>query len=316
MVLLTVAGNRLSLGVRLLCAGIATFAVTAHASHIPIALGMAGLGIGWIAFKRYHGDPLPKWTWVWVITPLAIGCLTVLAFNRVAFGETSLTSKRFPFALSRSVNDGPGRWFLEKNCPHLKYTICKLYPNGLPKGGALEFLWGKDGVVERATPAQMDQIRAEESEIVLAAAREYSGYEARRLAYNIARQLFRFRPFPFEADLVKDDSSTPQLVWGRHPNQGMIIVMGFLMATSAAIGTAWLGWNFIKKPASRPIVALVYLGILGNALTCTVLAAVAQRYNARVIWLIPLFALALIPAFENRNSRGRRTIEGKPDDGR
>ena len=211
MVLLTAAQARLSRAVKLLCVAIAAFAVTAHSSHIPLAGGMTMLGLGWLAIARHYKQPLPRWTWAWVIAPMVLGGLTNVAINRVAFGEASLTAKRYPFVLARSVNNGPGRWYLEAHCHELQYTICKLYPNGLPKGGALEFLWGKDGVVERATPAQMDRIRAEEADVVLAAARAYPGYEVRKLAYNIVVQLVTFRPNTYLHDLVKDDTGALQL---------------------------------------------------------------------------------------------------------
>ena len=294
MVLLTAAASRLSTGVRLLCAAIATFAVTAHASHLPLAGGMTILGLGWVAISRYFSLPQPKWTWAWVIAPLLIGGLTALAINRVAFGETSLTSKRYPFALARSVNDGPGRWYLEKHCPELRYTICTLYPHGLPQGGALEFLWGKDGITERATPAQLESIRAEEAEIVLAAAREYAGYEARKLSFNVAMQLIIFQPYPYVERIIVDDSGTPHVEHVPEANEGILRIISVLTAISAALGAIWLGWTFLRKRPLRPVVALLFLGILGNAATCVLLAAVAHRYQARVIWLIPLFALALL----------------------
>ena len=305
MVLLTAAVSRLSLGVRLLCAGIATFAVTAHASHIPLAGGMAILGLGWIAISRFSRRPLPPWTWAWVIAPLLIGGLTAVSINRVAFGETSLTSKRYPFALARSVNDGPGRWYLEKHCPELRYTICTLYPHGLPRGGALEFLWGKDGVVERATPAQLDRIRAEEAEIVLAAARAYSGHELRRLTYNAAVQLITFQPFPFIDRLRLDETGTPHLAPAPRADERILLIISVLTAISAAIGTLWLGWLFVRKRPLRPVIALMFLGVLGNAATCVLLAAVAHRYQARVIWLIPLFALAFLGSLQ----RGVRRLD-------
>lgn len=302
MILLAAAQSRLSTGVRLMCAAIAAFAMTAHPSHIPLAGGMAILGLGWVAVGRYIDSPPPRWTWAWVVAPLLVGGLTILALNRVAFGETSLTSKQYPFLLARSVNDGPGRWYLEKNCPELRYTICTLYPHGLPKGGALEFLWGKDGVVERATPAQMDQIRAEEREIVVAAAREYAGYEVRKLSFNIARQLFTFQPYPFEHRLVVDETGTPQLAPAPRTNQGLLRIIGLLTAISAALGAAWLGWTFFKERGLRPVIALVFLGILGNAATCAILSAVSHRYQARVVWLLPLFALALYGSLAARTT--------------
>ena len=304
MVLLIAAASRLSAGVRLLLAGIATFAVTAHASHLPLAGGLTILGLGWVAISRLTNRPLPPWTWAWVVAPLLIGGLTALAINRVAFGETSLTSKRYPFALARSVNDGPGRWYLEKHCPELRYTICTLYPHGLPQGGALEFLWGKDGIVERATPAQLESIRAEEAEIVLAAAREYARYEARKLSFNVAMQLIIFQPYPYVERIFLDDTGTPHVEHVPGANEGVLRIISVLAAISAALGALWLGWVFLRKRPLRPVIALLFLGILGNAATCVLLAAVAHRYQARVIWLIPLFALALLGSLR----RGARQL--------
>lgn len=294
MVLLTAAPSRLSAGVRLLCAGTATFAVTAHASHIPLAGGLTILGLGWIAISRFSRHPLPQWTWAWVVAPLVVGGLTILALNRVAFGETSLTSKRYPFALARSVDDGPGRWYLEKHCPELRYAICSVYPRGLPEGGALEFLWGKDGIVERATPAQLERVRAEEAEIVLAAAREYAGYEVRTLTFNVARQLITFQPYPFIERLFIDDTGIPHLAPAPGAKKDILLIISVLTAISAGLGALWLGWAFFRDRSLRPVIALMFLGVLGNAATCVLLSAVAHRYQARVVWLIPLFALAVL----------------------
>jgi hypothetical protein len=302
MVLLTAVPSRLSRGVRLLCVGIAAFAVTAHASNIPLALGLTILGVGWLAIRRYYNSPVSHWAWAWVVAPLLVGGLTTLAVNRIGFGETSLAAKRYPFVLARSINNGPGRWYLEKNCPRLNYTICTLYPNGLPKGGALEFLWGPDGVVNRATPAQMDRIRAEEADVVLAAAREHPGYEMRRLALNFARQLRAFRPFPFMGHLVVDETGTPHVIRAPETNHGILRAIWILTAISTVIGLTWLGWSFLKERTFRPVIALLFLGILGNAATCVLFAAVAPRYQARVVWLIPMFALAVRDAPERRRS--------------
>jgi hypothetical protein len=302
MVLLTVVPSHLSLGVRVLCIGIATFAVTAHASHIPLAGGMTILGIGWVAVRLNRKRPLMPWTWAGIVAPLVIGGLSVVALNRVAFGEISLTAKRYPFTLARSVDDGPGRWYLEKHCGEVRYTICAVYPGGLPKGGALEFLWGENGVANRATPAQLDRIRAEEAEIVLAAAREYPGFEVRTHAFNLARQILNFTPYPFESRLALDQSGTPQLAPA--PQDGRILlIVRILTSISVAIGTVWLVRVFFKRRALRPVIALMFLGVLGNALTCVLLSAVAARYQARVVWLIPLLALTFASTTAARSCR-------------
>ena len=293
MVLLTAAQSRLTPGVRLVCLGIATFAVTAHGSHIPIAAGMTALGLGWVAIRRFSNEPPPRWAGSWIIAPLIVGGMIVLALNRVAFGETSLAAKRYPFALARSVDDGPARWYLNKHCPERKYAICSVYPQGLPAGGAIEFLWGPEGVTKRATPAELDRIRAEEPKIVLAAARDYPGFEAKTLVIDIGRQLVFFRPYPFEKRMTVDRTGIPRLVPADSSHEQVLLIVQILTAISAATGTVWLAWAFFEKRSLRPVIALIFLGILGNAVTCVALSAVAHRYEARVVWLIPLFALAL-----------------------
>jgi len=249
-----------------------------------------------------------KWAWLWVGAPMLIGGLTLLGVNSVAFGETSLAGKRYPFALSRSINNGPGRWYLEKNCPHLRYAICQVYPHGLPKGGALQFLWGPDGVTSRATSAQMDRIRAEEAEIVLAASREYPAHEARRLATALGWQLVRFWPVPFDERMTLDSTGTPQLLPEPKASYWIPSLVYIVTAIGAAIGCIWLGWIFVKKHSARPVIALLFLGILGNAVTCVLFAAMAPRYQARVVWLVPLFALAIRPA----NTTSSRSEDAEP----
>ena len=93
--------------------------------------------------------------------------------------------------------------------------------------------------------------------------------------------------------MTLDQSGTPKLVPAAQGNELIISVIQVLTAISAALGFVMLGWLFRKERSFRHVIALVILGILGNVLTCVALSAVAHRYEARVIWLIPLFALAL-----------------------
>ena len=313
MLLLAVASSRLSVGIRSVLLALAAFGMTAHGSHLPLTLGLTMIGLGWVLIGRFVGRPSPKWTWAWVVAPLLIGGLTTVAVNRIAFGETSLTSKRYPFALARSVNDGPARWYLQEHCPERRFTICELYPHGLPKGGALEFLWGPDGIVRRATPEQLDRIRKEEADLVLAAGREYAGFELRRLTLNVARQLVLFEPYMSGQNLILDGTGTPKLTNGEPPSPTVVRIINIVTALSAALGALWLAWAFFARRGLRPAIALLFLGILGNAATCILFSAVAHRYQARVVWLIPLYALALGASADGRaaaSGRDRRADEG------
>jgi hypothetical protein len=230
------------------------------------------------------------------VAPFAIAAAMTMAFNLVAFGGPSLTGKRFPLTLARSIAEGPGKWYLDKNCRHLKYAICEVYPNGVP-GTINSFLWGPTGVKERATAEQMDRIRGEESEVVMAAARAYPLQEAGRLAHQYGRQLVRFRPgVGLDAKIVLDSDGNPVLVPATY-DPVWVNIVAVLSIASLLAGIALLAIRWRTMPALRPMVGLVVCGLLMNAAVCVFFSGVADRYQARVIWLIPLLALmALRPS--------------------
>ena len=237
--------------------------------------------------------PVPRQQWAFLCAPLLLGVAVSLALNLAAFGGASLTGKRYPLTLARSVAEGPGKWYLEKNCGQLKYAICEVYPNGVP-GTIGSFLWGPNGVKERATPQQMDRIRAEEAEVVLAATRAYPFEELKRLGGNFARQLVLFRPgVGLDARIVLDQDENPVLV----PAQNDRTWVGVVGTLSIVGLIAALGFLFIRSRTIRilqPMTGLVLCGILMNDAICVYFSGVTDRYEARVIWLIPLLALAVL----------------------
>ena len=102
----------------------------------------------------------------------------VVGTSYAAFGQASLAPKRYPIQLARSVEDGPGAWYLRDHCATERYAICEVFgPN--PPRDVGEFLWSRNGVRYRATAEQMERIRAEESIIVRRAAMAYPGFQLR-----------------------------------------------------------------------------------------------------------------------------------------
>jgi hypothetical protein len=98
----------------------------------------------------------------------------------------SLAPNRVPVLLARSIEDGPGRWYLEEECAQVdRYAICELFDE-IPSS-VFEMLWAEDGI-RTATDEQMARIRAEETEIVLAAARRYPLQQAQALVGNTLYQ--------------------------------------------------------------------------------------------------------------------------------
>lgn len=288
--LLTTSYRAMSPGVRSITILIGAAGIAFHASHLPIGLGVTALALTLLFFSARGGTSVPAGQWASVLAPFLIGAALTVALNSVAFGGASLTGKRFPLTLARSVAEGPGRWYLDKNCRHLDYAICEVYPNGVP-ATVNTFLWGPTGVKERATPEQLDRIRAEESEVVLAAMRAYPFEEIRRLVRNLGRQLISFQPgVGLDLRIVRDADGKPTASPAPFNSFWVTVVGGLSIAgVLLSLPLLLLRWRF--WPHSRPLIVLVLFGIVLNAAVCVYFSGITDRYQARVIWLIPLLAL-------------------------
>jgi hypothetical protein len=288
--LLAIAYRFLSPGVRITSILIGTGGITFHASHLPIGFGVTAVAAALLYVNMRGTSPALRGQWASLAAPFLLAAALTVLLNSVAFGGPSLTGKRFPLTLARSVAEGPGKWYLDRNCPHLKYAICEVYPNGVPST-VDSFLWGENGVKKRATPEQLDRIRAEESEIVLAAARAYPVQELGRLAHNFGKQLVRFQPgIGLDAKIVVDADAKPVSVPARYDPTPVRIV-GALSITSVLASLVFLVIRWRTIVLLRPIIVVVVSGILLNAAICVYFSGINERYQARVIWLIPLLAL-------------------------
>jgi hypothetical protein len=302
---LTTHFNHLSGGTRLTLVAVGGFAVASHSSHLPLATGMCLLGAGWIVLAL---PPTERRSPAigWLLAPLALGTAATILAGLVGFGELSLAPKRFPLTLARSLEDGPARWYLERNCATRRYTICEVYGNDLP-GNVIDLLWGDGNLGSRATPAQMDRIRAEELEIVLRAAEAYPSAQAARTLTNIAEQLLHFglNSTRFNQRFAFDAAGTPYLELLNVDHGKILDAMETLFILSTLLAIGWAFWRFrALQSDERAMLLLVAAGIVGNAVVCAVFSGVADRYQARVIWVLPMISVAMMLGSRTRWSAG------------
>lgn len=303
--------DRLSTGVRLLIAAITGFAMTTHASVPPLAMGMVLLGGGVLLARGRLGLQRVRWAWAWLLLPPLLGMAANTAAGYVAFGEVSVAAKRFPVALTRSVVDGPARWYLEKRCATAHYAVCEVFGTKIPST-INDFLFYENGLNGRATPEQMDRIRAEEAEIVMNAALEYPGYEAYNLSRNIVRQLFRFDlgKSRFKERLALDAEGVPQLVLSGRQMQPVMVFVGMLNNIVLILCMVWAILNLRHLDnRERLSISFVIAGLVGNATIVVVFSSLVARYQARVIWVLPLFVLCIAAAhFRGAGSKAASSL--------
>jgi hypothetical protein len=306
LILTTLFLDRMSLGVRLVTAALTSFAVTVHASIPPLAMGMVMVGGIILLLGKRFGLARPRWAWAWLIIPPGLGLIANTAIGYVAFGEVSVAAKRFPTALTRSVVDGPARWYLEKHCATEHYAVCEVFGTRIPST-INDFLFYERGLNGRATPEQMDRIRAEEAEIVMKAAMEYPGYEAYNLSRSIVRQLFRYDlgKGRFKERLALDAQGSPQLVLSGRHIQPVMVAVGMLNNLVLGLCVAWMAVNLKRIDNRERFSALLVLaGLVGNAAIVVIFSSLSPRYQARVIWVIPLFLLGMAAAHYRSKTRG------------
>ena len=303
MVMLTVLSERLSSMLKLSLAALGVVAVTSHASHPPIAAGLLVLGSVTILY-RSGLTRVARNKVAWLASPLVLGTLMTVATGFVGFGTLSLAPKRYPLTLARSIEDGPARWYLAEHCATRRYAVCEVFGSRMPES-VPDFLW-ESGLTGRATPEQMDRIRAEESEIVAAAARAYPLAQARIVGQNVAAQLIRvgLEDVTFDQTLLMDGRGALHAVATDRSSRDRLTIIGWASAGTALLAALWLIWAIRRMRAcGRLATAMLLVGLLGNAAVCAIFSGVADRYQARVVWLLPLFAMSMITGQADSSQR-------------
>jgi hypothetical protein len=291
---LTLFFDRIGVAMRLTLVALIAFCITTHGGNLPIGLSVLIAGaIANFALQRPPWILATRQT-LWFLSPLVLAAAALLGTSYVAFGDTSLAPKRYPIQLARSVSDGPGAWYLRDHCATQRYAICEIFGTNPPRRVG-DFLWSKNGVRYRATPEQMERIRAEESTIVRRAAMEYPFHQLSRSAINIVLQFVDFGTDDLVfGDRMVGEMNDPSVVHAHPDNHVLKTVSEVLIYLSFAASVALL---FALRRQLRSVeiaaISVTMVGLLANAAVCGILSAVTDRYQGRVAWILPALALII-----------------------
>jgi hypothetical protein len=270
---------------RLALAAFAAFAVVSHYGHLPLAAGLCGV----VLALRAAGRRLTPAVAALGIVPILAAAAANLAASAVALNETSVAPKRLPILLARSIDDGPALWYLREACPEAGYTVCRVMPE-LPDD-ITEFLWHDTGIA-RATAAEMDAIRAEEATILWRAFLAYPAAQTRAFAGNVLRQLVAVgtgEVLPLEPDGA-GGLATATARAEAYPALALFDTLTKAGTAAGAIALAALWLSGRTGRDERLAVAVCLAGILGNALIFGGLSAPVDRYQSRIVWILPALA--------------------------
>lgn len=293
---------------------ITAFAITAHPGNLLLVAALTGFGV----VERITRDIRAKRSFAftvygWAIAPLALGVGAILAISVLGFGEASVAPKRYPFALARSVTDGPAFWHLEKHCDTYQYAVCEVFDE-IPRGVG-EFLWEETGLRYRATPEQLDRIRAEEMVIVTRAAREYPMAQFRTALKNTYDQIKRIGipSVGLGHKLMKDDGGEWKIVEAEGEYSRFVQPIETVQIIIVYLSLGMLAYLILRRKSvgtnELRVIAFIAAALFVNAVICGVLSGPADRYQGRLIWIAPMVAILLVAT--DKPWKNRRTPNAK-----
>ena len=300
--------NRLRRWERMGVAALLLFAIAAHTSHLALAASML---IFVLACKLLRLGPRAPWAALVLMGGCVLGGVAAeWGFNQALKAAVGAPPVRLPHSMAHLVWMGPGTAFLRQNCPQARYVACDYVANfpthwddflfsDEPSKGAF---WLADAQAKR-------RMSEEQAAFVLDVLRFDPVGVARGLGAAVLEQLASFRVDI--GHLVPGDLEN--LFAGRVPPDVLADLSrsraargddfddGLTGATYAAVAGSLvlLAWRRRSSaPAGPPgfsaFALVVVMGVLANALICAVFAAPLDRFQSRVIWLVPFLGAAVL----------------------
>lgn len=309
--LLTLSWTRITPGARWFLALLAAWAMVIHTSHV--ALGAVLLGILALAAVRFAAISRRG------LAVLVLGLSGALAVEAaISVAQARLDGRLLltrPHVTANLVDQGPGTDFLRRACPDAGFVLCD-HLDRLPMPW-IDFLFSRDpdrglyAVVDANTRAAL---AAEHGRFVLAVLAD----DPVRLAGFALRATLSQLVDLSSADAVVPPEALPDLgrtfpadELGRLRETRLMRTFDIPLATLdmatrvTALGAlaVLMAVALSRKRRHRPreaaptlaIVSVLLLGLLINAAICGVLAGVYGRFQARIIWTLPMAAALVVP---------------------
>ena len=301
--LMVFAWDTLSRAERVAIPLLAWWAVASHASHLILAGGLCLFLPPFLALRR---EPARQWLSAVGRVAMVVGLAAAaqVGLNTYLYGKPSLSGRRPPFLMARVIADGPGRLYLQQHCATAHWSICD-HLRELPDN-VETFLWATDGIWISASEDGQDSLREDERPVVLGTVREFPGEELRLSASHFWRQLHTFGlggygPKPWVLQMFDSVLAGTRERYLRSRETHLTLHEEFFASVQdvtvifsvLVIGLWTLRTRRMRRkwpPRLIGLTTVIAFVVIANAAVTGILANVEPRYQARVIWLVPLLA--------------------------
>ena len=305
------------------------FAFATHPSHTLLALGLL-LGLCLLKFLSRHR--FGKLTLMPPMAAIGLGWGVLIVSGFILLGVVSPIGARSspPFFLAAFI--GQAREYLAQNCGQATWTLCAY--QGYLSDDTNGFLWDTTMPWTYTTEdgkALMKKINAEQAPLLIATFRQNGWQMVRRAAANSLAQLFRAAPTAYgsnvqralddmtdawKADVVQSlqaRANVENLVPNLSVETAKVFEVISLLTIAGVLAVPSLR-HAAGKVANQQIwlfTAIIVFAIVGNAMICGGLSVALDRYQARVIWLLPFTAILILSCV--LQGRGGSSLQGSND---
>ena len=304
--LLAFCFSRLTVLERIFVVLLSFVAEVTHYSHVPIAIGLliALLGVRIFQRLRHVQIGVPR-----LVLPASVTLAAVMAMvfsNYLSLGLATYSAGGWAFILARLVADGPATEYLREECGNHGYMLC-YWVNRMPMDVGT-FLWARNGPFEGRTGLWLYE-RDEGLEIIERTIERFPLWCLNNAVSNGAKQLMSFETAADFGSFANQDYPTRDLqdnypadydaYLGSRQNRRELFVLNWLrpLHKYVVIVSAIYGGIFLLLLARRAEflpVALLFMiayGLWLNSFVTGALSDPEPRYAARMVWLLPLFAI-------------------------
>ena len=312
--LLWAYGNQLSTWSKLFILAVMAFSVLVHASHLVLlAAMMTVFSILWFLDPK-RDEPLTR-TLALPAAALSVGIMGMVAWSlAVTVGYKAKILQR-PFITAHLADMGPGARYLKHSCPESGFALCE-FENRLPIDWA-NFLFdpSPETGVFGASPVEAQLALAEEQiafAISVLASEPVATISG--LIGDGLRQLWTLslsdvalsqKHSDVHLERIPEDiiEQMRETAIYKNPNLSSLVERhSEILATfSALILGVWLILRLIRRnpeelEAARldHAIAILIAGVVLNALICGILASPYGRFQARIVWILPLIASLIL----------------------
>jgi hypothetical protein len=294
---------------------LACWGITAHSTHLLLA---AALFVLLALFAVFQCRPFRRSVPALgaVAASLALAIVAQVALYAYLDGKPSLNGQRPPYLTARIIADGPGRWYIESHCATEHWAVCGLRDHLATDADS--FLWGDDAPFQTATDDVQSLLEEQDTKFFLATLRAYPRQQLQISAANWGHQLMAFGLYDFDPSdwtLAQFNQTIPasraSYLRGREarselPLDALTDVQFWTLIVSLTIvaGLTPLLWR--RHSTGLPgLVLVVFSMVVLNAFLTGVLSVVDERYQCRVIWLIPLLAAVFVLDWLEQRAAGK-----------